>query len=207
MRAPLLLAFAASLLAPAVDAAVHGAERQAGPGMPAGERLVAEVPPGWFVAATNRTASTSTEMLLPEGQTEAGWTDAIAVVRLAGAPPPPLTEFYAMAEQDFAARCALAPGIGRPQENADDRGYAAAFQLLICPRSKDAEQGEVMMYKVTRGEEGTYQVQRAWRMPAQESVEAMQIQRTMLDQGAAYLKSVHLCDTRREDRPCPALLR
>ncbi len=75
-------------------------------------------------------------------------------------------------------------------------GYVVSMLVLKCPRNPGTGKPETTAFRVIRGKDALYSVQRAWRdVPSEQA----------LDDAMHMLGKVTVCDTRAPDHPCPSL--
>jgi hypothetical protein len=85
----------------------------------------------------------------------------------------------------------VAKGIFTGQVN----GYAVSMLLLKCPKNPATGKPETTAFRVIKGKDALYSVQRAWRaIPTDQD----------LDDVMHSLAKVTVCDTRAPDHPCPS---
>jgi hypothetical protein len=85
----------------------------------------------------------------------------------------------------------IAKGIFTGQIN----GYAVSMLLLKCPKNPATGKPETTAFRVIKGNDALYSVQRAWRsVPTDQE----------LDDVMHALAKVTVCDTRTPDHPCPS---
>jgi hypothetical protein len=85
----------------------------------------------------------------------------------------------------------IAKGIFTGQIN----GYTVSMLLLKCPKNSATGKPETTAFRVIKGNDALYSVQRAWRsVPTDQE----------LDDVMRALAKVTVCDTRAPDHPCPS---
>jgi hypothetical protein len=74
-------------------------------------------------------------------------------------------------------------------------GYAVSMLLLKCPKNPGTGKPETTAFRVIKGQDALYSVQRAWRaVPSDQEV----------DDVMHALAKVTVCDTRAPEHPCPS---
>jgi hypothetical protein len=75
-------------------------------------------------------------------------------------------------------------------------GYVVSMLLLRCPMNPHTGKPETTAFRVIKGKDALYSVQRAWRaVPSDQDVANVM----------EGLGKVTVCDTRTPEHPCPAL--
>jgi hypothetical protein len=85
-------------------------------------------------------------------------------------------------------------GSGEKLSTGTENGFPVALWSYACPLNPAIGKPESMWLKVTGGTDALYSVQYAYRQSATD---------TLAEPALSYLKSVLVCDTRRDDRACP----
>jgi hypothetical protein len=74
-------------------------------------------------------------------------------------------------------------------------GYVVSMLLLKCPQNPGTGKPETTAFRVIKGKDALYSVQRAWRsVPSDQE----------LDDVMHTLAKVTVCDTRTPEHPCPS---
>jgi hypothetical protein len=75
-------------------------------------------------------------------------------------------------------------------------GYVVSMLVLKCPKNPGTGKPETTAFRVIKGKDALYSVQRAWQaVPSDQD----------LDEAVHALAKVIVCDTRATDHPCPSL--
>ncbi|WP_071672844.1 hypothetical protein [Nioella nitratireducens] len=158
-----------------------------------GENLLLRLPTGFEEGYQATRGSDTISEYVPEGETVEDWTRmlTIQIFREAGDADP-----VAYLGQLGTALSEACPGSGGNllgQEPVDGLPAAAAF--YVCPAAEqDAPPQEVFLTQAIAGRDALYVVQIAWHDgPEQDE----------LRQWIAYLQEAGVCDTRRDEMPCP----
>ena len=78
----------------------------------------------------------------------------------------------------------------------DTNGYVVSMLLLKCPNNPGTDKPETTAFRIIKGNDALYSVQRAWRsVPSDPDLDAVM----------HSLAKVTVCDTRSPDHPCPSL--
>jgi hypothetical protein len=130
---------------------------------------------------------------VPAGETVEDWTQMLTVKIFRGA-----TVDAASFLQDVGKRYVndcpgtTARGVFTGQTN----GYVVSMLLLKCPKNPHTDKPETTAFRVIRGKDALYSVQRAWRsVPSDQDV----------DDVMHALAKVTVCDTRTSEHVCPSL--
>jgi hypothetical protein len=74
-------------------------------------------------------------------------------------------------------------------------GYVVSMLVLKCPSNPNTGKPETTAFRVIKGKDALYSVQRAWRLvPSDQEI----------DEVMHALAKVTVCDTRTAEHPCPA---
>jgi hypothetical protein len=87
------------------------------------------------------------------------------------------------------------PGISsKGLSTGQANGYAVSMMVLKCPKNPATGKPETTAFRVIKGNDALYLVQRAWRSNPSDKD---------LDEVMRSLSLVTVCDSRAEDHPCP----
>lgn len=159
-----------------------------------GENCLAPLPKGFKVAAANRSGRIQLVEYTPQGETVANWTRIVThqiVHGVRNANPDAL----AMGMQ--AGWIGSCPG-GAAQKvwGGVDNGYAVSLWMFLCPLNPATRRPERVWMKTISGADSLYSAQYALREQATAE---------MIGPVMSYLRSVTVCDTRRDDAKCPVI--
>jgi hypothetical protein len=129
---------------------------------------------------------------VPAAETVEDWTQMLTVQIYRGATVDSAT-FLQGIGQRYRDDCprTTAKGIFTGQVN----GYVVSMLVLKCPNNPHTGKPETTAFRVIKGTDALYSVQRAWRsVPSDQDIE---------DVMHAFAK-VTVCDTRAADHPCPS---
>jgi hypothetical protein len=141
---------------------------------------------------SNRNNSSMTEWV-PTSETVEDWTQMLTVQVYRGATVE-AAAFLQGVGRRYMDACpgTTAKGIFTGQVN----GYVVSMLLLKCPNNPSIGKPETTAFRVIKGKDALYSVQRAWRaVPADQD----------LNDVMQALGKVTVCDTRTPDHPCPSL--
>ena len=129
---------------------------------------------------------------VPSGETVEDWTQMLTVQIYRGATGDPASFLGGIAKR-FIDACpgTTAKGIYKGQVN----GYVVSMLLLKCPMNPGTGKPETTAFRVIKGKDALYSVQRAWRsVPSDQA----------LDDVMHALGRVVVCDTRDQEHACPS---
>ncbi len=141
---------------------------------------------------SQRNNSLMTEWV-PATETVEDWTQMLTVQIYRGATVDPATFLQGVGKR-YMDSCpgTTAKGIYTGQVN----GYIVSMLLLKCPNNPGTGKPETTAFRVIKGNDALYSVQRAWRaVPSDHDV----------DEVMRFLAKVTVCDTRLREHPCPSL--
>jgi hypothetical protein len=129
---------------------------------------------------------------VPAAETAEDWTQMLTVQIYRGATTDAATFLQGVGKRYMDA-CAgtTAKGIFTGQVN----GYVVSMLVLKCPTNPSTGKPETTAFRVIKGKDALYSVQRAWR--------SIPLDRD-LDEVMHGLAKVTVCDTRAADHPCPS---
>ncbi|MEZ5560686.1 MAG: hypothetical protein R3E86_19335 [Pseudomonadales bacterium] len=164
-----------------------------------GETLLAAPPADWQETGTLSSPVMRMVEYMPETQPDDA-IDRVTFESQAGPELPDPIEFLRGLEQDLLNRCTRIEAVNI--YSGTENGYPTSVRLLVCHSYKDLGQGEVLLVKAIQGYEYFYTITRSRRVPPiAEDDEPLPAE--VMAQWSAYLRDVHLCDTRREGHACP----
>jgi hypothetical protein len=129
---------------------------------------------------------------VPVAETVDDWTQMLTVQIYRGATVDSATFLQGVGKRYMdACPGTTAKGIFTGQVN----GYVASMLLLKCPKNPSTGKPETTAFRVIKGNDALYSVQRAWRVvPSDQDV----------DDVMHALAKVTVCDTRAPEHACPA---
>lgn len=140
---------------------------------------------------SNRDSRLMTEWV-PAAETVENWTQMLTVQIYRGATVD-AARFLEGVGKRYMDACpgTAAKGIFTGQAN----GYVVSMLLLKCPNNPSTGKPETTAFRVIKGNDALYSVQRAWRaVPSDREV----------DDVMHALAKTTVCDTRAPEHPCPA---
>jgi hypothetical protein len=157
------------------------------------ENLVFSPPKGFKIGfESNRNNRLMTEWV---GATETveDWTQILTVQIYRGATVDAPTFLQGVAKR-YTDAC---PGTtGKGIFTGQVNGYVVSMLVLKCPKNPGTGKPETTAFRVIKGKDALYSVQRAWRnAPSDQD----------FDDAMHLLAKVVVCDTRAPDHPCPSL--
>jgi hypothetical protein len=140
---------------------------------------------------SNRDNRLMTEWV-PAAETVEDWTRMLTVQIYRGATAEAATFLQGVGKRYMdACPGTTAKGIYTGQIN----GYVVSMLLLKCPKNPATGKPETTAFRVIKGKDALYSVQRAWRAnPSDQEV----------DEVMHDLAKVTVCDTRGSEHPCPS---
>jgi hypothetical protein len=164
-----------------------------------GELLLAAPPPGWVETAAMQTPALRMAEFGPAQPAE-GELERLTVEAQPGQPLPDPIEFVLAVSRDLEARCQGFQNINI--SSGHENGYPTSVRLMICPKFRDAPQGQVVMAKAIQGDEQFYVVTRRLQVPAMQG-RGQPLTAQAMAQWSTHLKAVQVCNTRSAKHPCP----
>jgi len=165
------------------------------PAMAAGlvnENLITTAPPGYRVGFQDKNGQRQMVEWVPDGETVENWTEMVTVQIFYHVKMAPDAFMQDLAKR-WMASCPGSPD-AHTIANVVENGYPSLVWLLDCPKNPATGKPEITWFKAVQGNDSFYVVQKAFKFgPSKEQI----------TRWVAYLKSVHVCDSRLADRPCP----
>jgi hypothetical protein len=156
------------------------------------ERLMFSPPKDFKIGFESHRGNSRMTEWVPVGETVDNWTQILTVQIYRGAEVSAAAflqgvgKLYMDACPDTAAK-----GIFTGEAN----GYVVSMLLLKCPKNPKIGQPESTAFRVLKGSDAIYSVQRAWRaIPSDQEV----------DEVMHFLATVTLCEPGSAVHPCPA---
>jgi hypothetical protein len=132
---------------------------------------------------------------VPAPETVQDWTQMLTVQIFRGATVDAAT-FLQDVGKRYMNDCPGTTAKGKSIYTGQVNGYVVSMLLLQCPTNPHTGKPETTAFRVIKGKDALYSVQRAWRaVPSDQDVaNVMQA-----------LAKVTVCDTRTPEHPCPSL--
>lgn len=156
------------------------------------ENLLFAPPPDFKVGYQSNHDNRLLTEYVPAGETVDDWTQMLTVQIFRRA-----TIDSASFLQDVGKRFMDAcPGTtAKGIFTGDTNGYVVSMLLLKCPNNPGTGKPETTAFRIIKGNDALYSVQRAWRsVPSDQDLDAVM----------HILAKVTVCDTRSADHPCPS---
>jgi hypothetical protein len=165
-----------------------------------GELLLANPPAGWVETGAMRTDVLSMAEYGPATDVD-GEIERLTFEAQSGSPLPDPIRFVLGVNADLKRRCNGFQGVN--VASGVENGYPTSVRLMICPRFKDSDHGQVVLAKAIQGEEKFYVITRR-RLAAPFVDGAQPLDAQAMAEWTTLLKRIRLCDTRTEAHACPA---
>ena len=157
------------------------------------ENLLVAQPPGFKVGYQSNHDNSAISEWVPVGESVDAWTQMLTVQVYRGAKVEPATFLQGVGKQwSDACPGSGAKGIFTGQIN----GYVVSMLVLRCPKNITTGKPETTAFRVIKGNDALYSVQRAFRSDPSDAE---------MDNVMRYLAKVSVCDTRAVEHPCPSL--
>jgi hypothetical protein len=156
------------------------------------ENLLFSPPKDFKVGFQSNRDNRLTTEFVPAAETVEDWTQMLTVQIYRGATVDAATFLQGVGKRYMdACSGTTAKGVYTGQVN----GYVVSMLLLKCPMNPGTGKPETTAFRVIKGKDALYSVQRAWRaVPSDQE----------LDDVMHALTKVTACDTRTPEHPCPA---
>jgi hypothetical protein len=144
---------------------------------------------GFQASHDNRTITE----FVPTAETVEDWTQMLTVLVYRHATVDSATLLQRVGKQYMdACPGTTAKGIFTGKTN----GYDVSMLVVKCPKNPATQKPETTAFRVIKGNDALYSVQRAWRsVPSDQEIDAVM----------HSLAKVTVCDTRTPEHPCPSL--
>jgi hypothetical protein len=156
-----------------------------------GEVLLVTVPKGYKIGYEKKAGNQIMTEMVPQAETVKDWTEMVTVQIFLNMRDVTPAQYRARIENLWGQACAGSE-FSKVKEGADG-GYPTLTWLQKCPMNNATGKPELTWMKAIQGRDSFYLVQKAYKF------EPSAAQKT---EWGAYLDGVHVCDTRRADRPC-----
>lgn len=157
------------------------------------ENLILAQPAGFKVGYQSNRDDSAISEWIPEGQSVGSWTEMLTVQVYRGVKVDAATFLQGIGKK-WSDAC---PGSGgKGIFTGQTNGYAVSMLVLRCPKNSATGKPETTAFRVIKGNDALYSVQRAFRSDPSDAE---------LDDVMHYLAKVSVCDTRAPEHPCPSL--
>jgi hypothetical protein len=157
------------------------------------EHLLVSPPKDFKIGSQSNRDNRLMSEWVPAAETVEDWTQMLTV-QIYGSATVDAATFLQGVGKRYMDACpgTTADGIYTGQVN----GYVVSMLLLKCPKNPRTGKPETTAFRVIKGKDALYSVQRAWRaVPSDQDVDDV-----MHD-----LAKVTVCDTRAPEHPCPSI--
>ncbi|ABD07050.1 conserved hypothetical protein [Rhodopseudomonas palustris HaA2] len=125
------------------------------------EQMLLKPPKGFKVVAESKTDTTSTAVMVPDGQSVANWTEKLTTQVLFKQAEQSPSAYRTRSEKAAAAEC---PGATfETIKDGTENLYPMVAWTETCPKAKDGGKPEITWSKAVRGRENFYLLQKAHR--------------------------------------------
>lgn len=165
-----------------------------------GEQLYLLPPQGWVPAYHDTRGNVELIEMVPQGQTMSDWSEMLTVQLIGGKPSQTPEEVLKNQQSQVRDSCDDA-GFG-PLSPSQDNGYDSAIQAMACSKSKKYQKGELNLFKVIKGHERLYIINRAWRGEPFELAH-LPVPPETTKSWLVFMAKTVVCDSRDAQKPCP----
>ena len=157
-----------------------------------GENMLVPLPKGFKMGANSHPKGMLVVEYVPQDETVQNWSRMVTQQIVFGASRVDPDALPRSMSPGWASSC---PG-GSSQKilGAAERGYPVSIWMFLCPLNPATQRPESMWMKTISGADSFYSVQYAVKETASPE---------LISPAMAYLRSVTVCDTRREAAKCP----
>lgn len=159
-----------------------------------GENLLQSVPSGYKVGFQEKNGKMFMTEMVPQGESVEAWTEMVTTQVFLGEKRLTPQGMEAAMKKSWQAACPDSQVFSL--SNGTENGYSYTLWLSACPKNPATGRPELTWIKAIKGNDSFYMVQKAFKFEPDKA----QIERWM-----RYLRTVTVCDTRLDDRPCPQL--
>lgn len=158
-----------------------------------GENLLQPLPSGFKIASDQAEGHASLTEMVPVDESVDQWTRMVTTQIYRGLSD---ASFFARYKDQMKERWSKACDVAgtKPFSDGNENGYATHIWLQVCSFKDKQKKPEITLFKFIQGRDAAYVVQMAFHF---------QPAKTQLAESVEYLGKVTVCDTRREDSPCP----
>ncbi len=164
-----------------------------------GELLLATPPEGWKVTGSVQTQTLRMAEYQPPDQAE-GRVERLTFEAQSADPLPDPIAFVLGVSKDLETRCEGFQDLNI--SSGFENGYPSSVELMVCPKFKDSDNGQVMMTKAVQGGEKFYVITHRMLTPPMRGQGPPLTAQAMAD-WTTRLKRIQVCDTRGTLHPCP----
>ncbi|MCZ6710141.1 MAG: hypothetical protein O7B25_07250 [Gammaproteobacteria bacterium] len=165
-----------------------------------GERLLAQAPSGWRQGFATKTAKLRIAEFFPDHNANNEWVEKVTFESLGGNLLPDPIEFVMGIGADQAATCERFEHLNI--SSGLENNYPTSVRLLTCIQHKITQKAQVTLIKAIQANDYFYVITRARIVPPV-AQGASVISETEIATWAAYMRSITVCDSQRDEHPCP----
>jgi hypothetical protein len=165
-----------------------------------GEQLYVLPPQGWVPAFHDAQGNVELVEMVPQGQSMSDWSEML-MVQLINGKPNQTPEEVLKAQQEQIKQACEDSGFGAVSAGMEN-GYDMAMQAMACTKSKKYAKGELNLFKVIRGHERLYILNRAWRGEPFDKAH-LPVSPETTKSWLTFMSQALVCDSRDGQRPCP----
>ena len=168
-----------------------------------GEILLAEAPPGWKKVNSTEAATVRLVEFVAPRSPVGDWIEKMAFESMTGGDLPDPIAFIKALVSDQAKTCRNLES--HTTYSGLENGYPTNVHLLVCDFNPLLNKGQVTMLKVIRGNDYFYTISRARRVPGFDIAAGGSSGMTdeEMVRWSAHMRAISVCDTQREEHPCP----
>lgn len=163
------------------------------------EVLLARQPEGWLGSDNTESPGLDIVSFIPADDDPADWDQKVSFERIGGEPLDPIDLLTTLA-RDQSQTCEHFSAFNT--FSGLENGYPTSVRLFSCGRNRLNDRGQVTMIKAIAGNEKTYVILRARRMPAfgadDDPIPAEEVANWSL-----YMRAIGVCDRAGSEHPCP----
>ena len=164
------------------------------------EQLLFVLPDNWVETYTDRTENLSTSEYVPNGQTEASWSEMISIQILLDTgnsdPDLMLTKVAGHLKKECTGF-----NIKPIQLTGINNTYPSLTMMTFCPKKKEGEYGEISIVRGISGKQSFYLLQKLWRTRPFTSEEEFPINLEQRKFWLGYIAYLGICDPKLKNCP------
>jgi len=167
---------------------------------PEGERLLADIPPGWERIYQMDTGRARLSDFAPTGETQTDWTTRLSFESFDASEinTDPIDLLLAEAEADMK-KCNFVQHFNI--HSGYENNYETSVRLIMCGENAFSGKGEVKLVKMIAGNDYVYSIRMARRL-APFTVNQPDVAKHDIASWSAYFSRISLCDDT-DAHPCP----
>jgi hypothetical protein len=164
-----------------------------------GEIFLASPPKGWVLGHKDKQGNVVTFEYIPPTESINQWTEMVTMQTMLGLnniSPETFLARIAQLSKDFC--------VGHGIEKVSSRsinGYESLGMVQGCGTNKATQKGEVTIFRVLRGKDSLYVIQKAWKTKPFDPSVKLPVEINELNKWIQYLTTADVCDTRKGTCP------